>query len=274
MASNEQALRVAAVQMNSGPEESDNLRTASELIEEAASGGAQLIVLPETFHYMGPEEERPRHAQPIPGPLTEHLASLAEKLSVSLVAGSMLERSPDPERCYNTSVIFAPAGSLVDCYRKVHLFDVNIPGGPRARESTCYLPGQEAVVVSVGGVAVGVAICFDLRFPEFFLCLRQGGAEVIVVPSAFTASTGADHWELLLRARALDSQCFLVAANQCGEHPGAGASFGHSLVVDPWGEVVARAGTDPAVLMADIDLRRVAEVRDALPIRGEERQGT
>ncbi len=267
-------LRIGAVQMNSGADETANVQAAVGAIEEAHSAGARLVVLPETFHYMGPEAERPRHAQPIPGPLTERLADLARRFSLTLVAGSILERSANPRRCYNTAVVFSPDGALVARYRKVHLFDVDIPGGLRAEESRCYLAGTEEVVVPVGGVRLGLAICFDVRFPEFFLGLRERGAEVIVLPSAFTARTGADHWELLVRARALDSQCFVVAANQCGEHARAGASFGHSLIVDPWGGVVARAGEKPAVLVAEVVLERVAEVRRSLPLRRTgEREG-
>jgi len=230
------------------------------------------VVLPETFHYLGPPAERPRHAHPIPGSLTERLGDLAHRCGLVLVAGTILEQSADPGRCYNTAVVFSPAGTAVARYRKMHLFDVNIPGGPVVRESRCYLPGRERVTVSVAGVDLGLAICFDVRFPEFFLALRVRGARVIVLPSAFTARTGVDHWELLVRARALDSQCFVVAANQCGEHPGAGASFGHSLLVDPWGDVVARAGDEPEVLVAEVGLGRVEEVRGSLPLRRAEEQ--
>jgi len=268
------SLQVAAVQMNSGADETANVQAAVTAVEEAHSAGAQLVVLPETFHYMGPEAERPRHAQPVPGPLTEHLGDLARKFSLALVGGSILEQSPDPRRCYNTAVLFSAEGALVARYRKAHLFDVDIPGGPRAEESRCYLAGTEEVVVPVGGVRLGLGICFDVRFPKFFLGLRERGAEVIVLPSAFTARTGADHWELLVRARALDSQCFVIAANQCGEHAGAAASYGHSLIVDPWGGVVACAGEEPAVLVAEVVLGRVAEVRRSLPLRREgEREG-
>jgi len=267
-------LRAAVVQMNSGTDEGANLRAAEAAVEEAASAGAELVMLPETFHYMGPERDRPRHAHPIPGPLTERLGALARRCEVALVAGTILERSDVPKRCYNTAVVFSPDGMLVARYRKMHLFDVEIPGGPVVRESSCYLPGGEEVVVPVAGVRVGLAVCFDVRFPEVFLALRRRGAQCIVLPSAFTARTGVDHWELLVRARALDSQCFVVAANQCGVHPGAGASFGHSLVVDPWGGVVARSGGEPEVLVTKIALERVAEVRRALPLRrGEEQEG-
>ena len=260
-------LRVAAVQMNSGGDESANVGAATQAVEEAAASGARLVALPETFHYLGPEGGRPGHAHPIPGPLTRSLAGLAGRHGLLLIGGSILEESGDPGRCYNTAVVFSPAGELVARYRKIHLFDVNLPGGPTVTESRCYLPGEEEVVVEVEGLRLGLAICFDVRFPELFLRLRERGAEVIVLPSAFTARTGADHWELLVRARAADSQCFVVAPNQCGQHAGAGASFGHSLVVDPWGHVVARADEDPTVLVADIDLGRIEEVRKALPLR-------
>lgn len=260
-------LRVAAVQMNSGTDEEANLAAAEAAVREAASAGARLVVLPETFHYLGPESERPGHAHPIPGPLTERLGTLARRCRVTLVGGTILERSPEPGRCYNTAVVFSAAGVLVARYRKVHLFDVDIPGGPRARESACYLAGAEQVVVRVDGVPLGLAICFDLRFAGFFVGLRERGAWVIVVPSAFTSRTGPHHWELLVRSRALDTQCFVVAANQCGRHPGAGASYGHSMVVDPWGVVLARAGEEPGVLAAEVDLARVEEVRRTLPLR-------
>ena len=265
-------MRVAAAQMNSGADEPFNLEAAEAAIERAAFAHAELVVLPATFHYMGPEAERPHHAHPIPGPLTERLGDLARRCGLVLVAGTILEQSAVPQRCYNTAVVFSPEGTLAARYRKVHLFDVNIPGGPVAQESRCYLPGAGEVSVPVAGVHLGLAVCFDVRFPEFFLALRRRGAEVIVLPSAFTARTGVDHWELLVRARALDSQCFVVAANQCGEHPGAGASFGHSVIVDPWGDVVARVGDEPEVLVAEVALGRVEEVRQSLPLRRAEEQ--
>jgi len=262
-------LRVAAVQMNSGTDESANVEAAFAAVEAAASAGARLVVLPELFHYMGAEAERSDHAHAVPGPLSDRLASVASRCALTLVAGSILERSQDPKRCYNTSLVFSPEGVLVARYRKQHLFDVDLPDGPTARESACYLPGAEDVVVPAARVTLGLAICFDLRYPELFLRLRELGAQVIVVPSAFTERTGEAHWELLVRTRALDTQCFLIAANQCGEHPGSASTFGHTMVVDPWGTVVAKAGVEPEVLVADINLARVQEVRRMLPMRGE-----
>jgi deaminated glutathione amidase len=255
----------AAVQMSSGSDRAANLRRASELIREAAERDARLVLLPEVFAWRGVDAADPTSAEPIPGPTTEAMAALARELGMFLAMGSILERVPDEPRRYNTSCLLDPDGTLVARYRKVHLFDVDIPGRVAVRESDTRIAGDGAVVVRTRLATLGCSICYDLRFPELYRELARAGAEVLLVPSAFTAPTGAAHWDVLCRARAVENQCYLLAANQSGPSPHGHDDYGNSMIVDPWGTVLARAADGDAVVTAEIDGAYLAQVRRELP---------
>lgn len=260
------SLRVAAVQLQSGPSLTDNLREVSHWVQRAAELGAKLVLLPENFAYFGEESTKREIAEDLSvgGPISELLSRLAETFSLTVIGGGFPERSPDPDRPYNTSAVFTPEGTLAARYRKVHLFDVDLPGGQCLRESDATAPGDQVVVTEVQGFRVGLSICYDLRFSELYKRLSEQGAEILTVPAAFTEQTGMAHWHVLLRARAIEWQCFALAAGQWGQH-GARRTYGHSLIVDPWGTVVAECSNRASVCVADLDRSLMAEVRRQLP---------
>ncbi|RMF21295.1 MAG: carbon-nitrogen hydrolase family protein [Deltaproteobacteria bacterium] len=256
----------SAVQFMAGTDQEANLRQAAALVRRAAEAGAALVALPELFCWRGDPREEPKSAQPIPGPLSDRLAEIAARCSVHLVAGSVLERAEDAARCYNTALLFGPDGTLLARYRKIHLFDVEVPGKVRARESATRKSGTEVVCAKTPLGRIGLAVCYDLRFPELFRRLADDGAEIVVVPSAFTAPTGRAHWHVLVRARAIENQCFLVAPNQVGPTVHGFDNYGHSLIVDPWGEILAEAGEEPGeVVAARLEAERLIETRRNLP---------
>jgi len=255
----------AAVQMSSGADRGANLARATALVREAAARGAKLVVLPEVFLWRGPRAEEAEAAEAIPGPTTMALAALARALHIHLCAGSLLERVPGEGRAYNTSCLFDPRGELVARYRKVHLFDVDLPGRVSVQESATRAAGSDVVAVPTELGVLGLSVCYDLRFPELYRRLVRAGAEVLLVPSAFTFPTGAAHWEVLCRARAVENQCYLVAPDQTGTSPHGFADWGDSLVVDPWGRVLARAGDGEGVIVAEVDRAYLARVRRELP---------
>ncbi len=259
-------MKVAAVQLNSSADQQANLATADRLTRAAAADGAQLIVLPEKWTAMGTEDDQRAAAQPLDGPAIGWACATARELGVEIVAGSILELVPGQEKLANTSVHVDAAGEVRATYRKVHMFDVEV-GGRVYRESELEQPGEEIVLSHTGdGVELGLSVCYDLRFPELFRILAVRGARVITIPAAFTLPTTRDHWETLVRARAIEDQAFVIAANQCGEHPGGQHSGGRSMVVDPWGTVLAQAGEEgEAVLVAELDLERQREIRASLP---------
>jgi predicted amidohydrolase len=258
-------MRAAAIQMSSGSDKRANLDKAEALVREAARQGAALVVLPEVFNWRGPRGKEAEFAEPIPGPTSERLASLARELGIHLQAGSVSERIEGDRRCYNTALLFAPSGALVGKYRKIHLFDIEIPGQVSARESEARKPGGETVVVATAIGAIGLSVCYDLRFPELYRKLVKGGAEILCIPSAFTFPTVAAHWETLVRARAIENQCYVVAPDQYGTSPNGYRDYGGSMIVDPWGTVLARAPEGEAVIGAEIDLARLAKIRRELP---------
>jgi deaminated glutathione amidase len=260
-----QRFLAAAVQLDASADKSANLATAARLARVAAERGAALIVLPEMFFWRGAPGDERAAAESIPGPTTEQLAALAAKLRVYLVGGSLLEAAPGAARAYNTCPVFDPHGALLATYRKVHLFDVDIPGHVSIRESDTRLPGAQAVTVRTEFATLGLTVCYDLRFPELYRLLSAGGAEIVCVPSAFTFPTGAHHWEVLLRARAIENEVYVVAPNQIGRGASGVANFGHSLIVDPWGTPIARASNQETVALAEIDLGYLARVRRELP---------
>ena len=259
-------MRAAAIQLNSDDDPGRNLALADALVRDAAADGATLIVLPEKFNLLGVEADMERGAEPLDGPTVGWARRTARELGVDLVAGSFAERRPGREKLSNTCVHVGPDGEVAAVYRKIHMFDV-VVGGIEYRESATEEPGDEIALSRLAdGTELGLTVCYDLRFPELFRILAIRGARVIALPAAFTKVTGRAHWEVLVRARAIENQAFVVAANQCGTHPpGDKESFGGSLIVDPWGEVLARAGDEPGFVAADLDLARQDEVREQLP---------
>jgi deaminated glutathione amidase len=255
----------AAVQMASGPDRAANLERARALVREAAARGARLVVLPEVFAWRGPRGGEAAIAETIPGPTTTTLGELARELRIHLCAGSLLEAAAGEARPYNTSCLIGPSGDLLARYRKIHLFDVDLPGRVAVQESATRAPGDEVVVVPTECGTLGLSVCYDLRFPELYRRLVRGGAQVLLVPSAFTFPTGAAHWEVLCRARAVENQCYVVAPNQSGMSPHGFADYGDSLIADPWGRVLARAGDGEGVATAEIDLGYLTRVRRELP---------
>jgi predicted amidohydrolase len=258
--------------MTSGADAAANRRTAERLVRRAASAGAGLVVLPETWNLMAGPAAVVAGAEPLDGPSLGLVAGLAAELGVAIVAGSIGERSGDGQRARNTSVAFGPDGAVAGIYRKLHLFDVEVDG--RAyRESATVAPGDGVCVADVGPLRVGMSICYDLRFPELYRRLVDLGATAVAIPSAFTARTGRDHWDVLVRARAIENQVFVLAAGQVGRHPDGSESYGHSMIVDPWGVVLARAGDGEGIAVADLDLHRLAEIRAQLPALAHRRLG-
>ncbi|MFN8234018.1 MAG: carbon-nitrogen hydrolase family protein [Actinomycetota bacterium] len=269
-------MRVAVCQMRSGEDVEANLAEAERLLTEAAGGGADLAVLPEVFPYLGPSSRRAELAEPVPGPVTDRLAAVAAARSMWVLGGSVLER--DGDRVYNTSPLFDRAGELVARYRKIHLFDVELTGQPPFRESATFSAGDQLVTFETDQARLGLSICYDLRFPELYRGLMALGAEVLLVPAQFQFETGKDQWHVLLRARAIEDQCFVVAAGQWGPFgdPDRGRrSFGHSLVVDPWGTIVVEAPeAGSGVWFADLDLGELRRIRQRLPALQHRRLGT
>jgi predicted amidohydrolase len=258
-------MRAAAVQLNSTNDVDRNLETADRLVRDAASLGAGLVVLPEKWNLLAAGEEMAAGAQPLDGPALSWARGVAAELGIDLVAGSIVERVPAQEKSHNTSVHVGPDGQIRAAYRKLHMFDVEVDG-VRYAESEHEQAGEEIVVSELrGGARLGMSICYDLRFPELYRCLSARGAEVISVPSAFTLTTTRDHWEILLRARAIENQCFVVAPNQIGSHPPGNRSGGRSLIVDPWGIVLASAPDAEVAILAELDFARVDEIRRKLP---------
>jgi predicted amidohydrolase len=258
-------IHAAAIQLNANRSREKNVARALEMVEQAARRGADLAVLPELFNGYGDLATVIAEAEPIPGPTSNELCSVAREHGIWLCGGSICERTPTGERGYNTSLLIAPSGEMVARYRKLHLFDVNVPGQVNVCESQHMSPGSEIVDCATDLAHFGVAICYDLRFPELFRDLSRRGMEVLLFPSAFTAATGKDHWHVLLRARAIENQCFVVAANQCGRHTERLASYGHSLILDPWGRILAEAGDEETILEAHLDAARLKSVRQTLP---------
>lgn len=258
-------LNVAVVQLNTGDDKAANVAAALEGVDRAAATGARFVLLPETWTYMGPNEGVAVAAESIPGPLTDLLAERARRHGIYLHAGSFFEAAPGEPRAFNTTVVFDPAGEIIARYRKIHLFDVDLAGDASYRESATVAPGDEIVTVEIDGFTVGLTICYDLRFPELFRILALRGADAIIVPAAFAMTTGRDHWEILLRARAIENTAYVVAPAQVGVHPPGRACYGRSQVIDPWGVVLAKAPDRPIVITATLDLAALRDVRRQIP---------
>ena len=261
------SLRVAAVQLNSQEDLEQNLEQCRLAISRAAELGAVVVVLPENFAIFGGDAERRRVAETLEtaAPIQDTLRNLARGLGLSIVAGGFPEKSSDPARPYNTCWVVGQSGETLAAYRKIHLFDVDLADGTRLAESDAATAGSEPSVVELSGFRFGLSICYDLRFPELYRSLVERGAEVLLVPAAFTLHTGKDHWHVLLRARAIEAQCWVVAAAQWGKHQAGRTTYGHSLVCDPWGTIVAECPDGLGVIVHELDRERLVDVRRQLP---------
>ncbi len=259
-------LRLAAIQLSPGSDPEQNLARASGLVAQAAAAGAQLVVLPEAFLYRGPSQPEHLFAIEIPGKWTAALANLAREQAIWLLAGSVFERIPDQEKVFNTSLVFDAMGQCRARYRKIHLFEIHGETGKELSEADYQQHGEEPVCVDTPWFSLGLSICFDLRFPELYRTLVRMGAHVLAVPSAFLLKTGRDHWEVLLRARAIETQCYVIAANCLGASVTGVEGYGRSMIIDPWGQMIAQASDQEGVIYADLDLTYLHKVRQRLPI--------
>jgi predicted amidohydrolase len=258
-------VRAGAIQLNATDDFDRNLATADRLARDAAARGAELIVLPEKWTVLGTPEQLEAGAQPLDGAAISWAREIAREFGIDVIAGSIVEHVEGRDKRANTSVHVSPDGEVRAVYRKIHMFDVEVDGVDYA-ESAGEEPGEDAVVSTLGGgVPVGMTVCYDLRFPELYRMLTVRGAQVIAVPSAFTLTTTRDHWETLVRARAIENQAFVIAANQIGEHPGGYRSGGRSLIVDPWGLVLATAPDTETAIVADLDFHVLRDVRRRIP---------
>jgi predicted amidohydrolase len=265
-------LRAAAVQLNSNADKARNLAAAERLVRAAATDGAELVALPEKWNLLAGGEGLVAGAESLDGPSLTAARGWARELGIHLLAGSIAERG-EGGKPFNTSVLIGPEGEDLAVYRKIHMFDVDA-GGVSYRESEHEQPGSEVVTGPVGELIAGLSVCYDLRFPELFRILALRGARILTVPSAFTTATGRDHWEVLLRARAIENQAFVLAPNQVGEAPPHFDSFGHSAIVDPWGKVLALAPDGECFVAADLDLAAQEQVRESLPSLANRRPQT
>jgi predicted amidohydrolase len=256
-------LTLTLVQMDPGPQPEPNLRRVEELLGQVR--GADLVALPEVFVARGNTADYRGAAEPVPGPTSERLGRLAARHRVWLLAGSVLEAEHD--LVYNTALLFDRQGRLAARYRKIHLFEATLDTGQVVREQDAYEPGAEPVMADIEGWKTGISICYDLRFPELYRHYAEQGAHLLLVPANFTQRTGKDHWEVLLRARAIENQCFVAAPDLCGTNIRTGVvSHGHSLVVDPWGRVLADADDKQGLVSAELDPGRLEDVRRRVPV--------
>ena len=271
-------MKISLIQMNSQPDREANLAQALRLMRDACAGAKpDLLVLPEHFDWTGGTPDDKRHAADLVpgGDAYDMVRAFAREAGVAVHAGSLLERRSDDERIYNTTVVFGPDGEEIGCYRKIHLFDITAPDGKLYAESAVVAPGDSLLVYEIAGFRVGCAICYDLRFSRLFDRLASLDVDLVILPAAFTQQTGQDHWEVLCRARAIEYQCYFAACGQCGCYRAPNgeerAMFGHSMVVDPWGRVIARAGQELSVLSSEIGLPMVDRVRQMIPMAAHRR---
>jgi predicted amidohydrolase len=265
-------LRIACLQTNSGNDFAANLATLTAMAREAAAGGARFIFSPEYVLMMdGSGRTMRENALDQSGePALSALTALSRELGAWHLVGSLTLKSDDG-RMFNRSLLISDRGEVVAAYDKIHMFDATLPSGTVIRESGAYRPGERAVVAGTPWGALGMTVCYDLRFPHLYRTLAQHGAVMLAVPSSFQRETGGAHWHVLLRARAIENACFVIAPAMCGDHPGRRMTYGHTLVVDPWGEVIAEGGGAPAVIHAELDLGRVDAVRSLLPSLSHDR---
>lgn len=259
-------LKTAVIQLNSRDNLTENLSTVERFLDASADMGAEFAALPEYWSYLGPYSGFDEASQTIPGPAIERLQEKARKHSMIIHGGSIVERDPGlVGKFYNTSVLIDRNGEIAARYRKIHLFDVQLANGEKHYESERIEPGDEIVTAEINGITFGLTVCYDLRFPEIYRLLALRGAQILLVPAAFTLHTGRDHWEVLLRARAIENLCYVVAPAHVGTYPPNKKCFGHSMIVDPWGVVLAQAPDRPTVILADIDLAQIEQVRAQIP---------
>ncbi len=263
-------MRTAVVQLSSQENVGKNLSQLVQVVRDAAQAGAQLILLPEAFAYLGADSGRTKYAEQLgrTGPIQSCVADLCRAWGIYIIAGGLPELSSEPERPYNSSVVFNGQGRVEAVYRKNHLFDVNVPGGACFEESKTTCRGSDNTLADVMDWKVGLSICYDLRFPEQYAWQRKNGAQILTVPAAFTQVTGEAHWEILLRARAIETQSYVLAAGQEGVHALGRRTFGHSMIVDPWGRIVAEC-TEPGIgfALAELELSEIEKVRSQMPLR-------
>ena len=255
----------AVIQLNSQENKELNLKAALSFIDDACSAGAKIVCLPEQFNFLGRDKLKIAAAEEIPGPAILALQEKAQQKRVWIQGGSIIEKGAPDSKCWNTSVLINPEGKITAQYRKIHLFDINIPGQVEMMESATICPGENIVTAETECGKIGFSICYDLRFPELYRLLTKRNIELAVVPAAFTLQTGKDHWEVLLRARAIENQIYMLAAAQVGEHPPGRLCYGNAMIVDPWGTVVARCSERPGWAMAEIDLKIIKEIRRNIP---------
>ncbi|TFH37414.1 MAG: carbon-nitrogen hydrolase family protein [Dehalococcoidia bacterium] len=256
---------VAVVQMASGPDKRENIGRAVELANRAADTGASMVALPETFDYRGDASDLTDIAEPLPGSALAPLMAVASQRQIWILAGSVHESDPAGGMPFNTSVLIDPQGGISARYRKIHLFDIAI-GDRSVTESAKYQRGDEIAYADVAGIRVGLSICYDMRFPELYRLLADAGADIVCIPSSFTTPTGEAHWEVLVRARAIENQCFVIAPGQAGMGAGGIPTYGNSMIVDPWGRVLARASScDEQVISAVLDFEEMSRIRHRLP---------
>jgi deaminated glutathione amidase len=256
---------VAAIQLSSGNDKAANLEKAERLIRLAAARGARLVALPEVFNWRGKRAEEAAAAESLEGVTLTLMAGLARELEIHLVAGSITEDAPGQSKRYNTSVLIGPDGRQIAVYRKIHLFDVDLPGRVTIKESDVKLAGAEVVWAPTPLATIGLSVCYDLRFPELYRRLAFSGARIITIPSAFTFPTGEAHWDVLIRARAIENQCYVIAPAQFGPNVHGFSDYGNSMIVDPWGRVLARAADMEGVVVAPVELEYLERVRHELP---------
>ncbi|CAI5772955.1 omega-amidase NIT2 [Podarcis lilfordi] len=261
--------RIALIQLHVSAAKTENLNRACGLVRSAAEQGAKLVVLPECFNSPYGTKYFPDYAEKIPGETTEKLSEIAKECGVYLIGGSIPEE--DAGKLYNTCTGFGPDGAMITKYRKIHLFDINVPGKIRFQESETLSPGATLSVIDTPYCKIGLGICYDLRFAELAQIYTQKGCQLLVYPGAFNLTTGPAHWELLQRGRAVDNQVYVATASPARDEKASYVAWGHSTVVNPWGEVIAKAGTEETVIYADIDLKRLAEVRQQIPILSQKR---
>jgi predicted amidohydrolase len=257
-------IRAAAIQMSSTPNKAENLETAERLMRQTVAAGAELVALPELFSCHGLEKAYRESSEPIPGPTTGFLGELAREFGVYVLGGSILEGEPEADMLHNTSTFFDPSGELTAAYRKIHLFDVKAPDRDYL-ESNTVAPGREIVTAKAGPATLGLSVCYDVRFPELYRLLALRGAEILAVPAAFTLQTGKDHWELLLRARAVENQAYVIAPAQWGRKADGRWTYGRSMVIDPWGTVLATCPDRDGFALATIDLDYLDRFRTEFP---------
>jgi predicted amidohydrolase len=255
----------AAIQMTSSNDKAGNLDRAERMIRLAAARGARLIALPEVFNWRGMRAEEPVAAETFEGPTLTLMGGLARQLEIHLLAGSITEHADGAAKRYNTSVLFGPDGGRLAVYRKIHLFDVDLPGRVTIKESDAKIPGDEVVTAATTVGTIGLSICYDLRFPELYRRLAFAGARILMIPSAFTFPTGEAHWDSLIRARAIENQCYVIAPAQFGANIHGFSDYGNSMIVNPWGRVLARASDQEDIVIAPIDMEYLERVRRELP---------